>query len=383
MTHDLTADIVADILSLVNHETSSHDLPGLAAGLDHLRDLATARLGPPDVQRRHRGDGCGDTATLTYTGTGPGHVALIGHYDTVWPPGTLADWAPPAAGRSPKLGGPGIFDMKTGLAQGIWALKLARDAGGPVPTVTFVFNGDEEIGSPSSRPIIEHTAAEADATLVLEPSADGAVKTARKGTGTFTVTATGIESHAGLAPEAGASAVHALAEFVTAASAVAAPDAGTTVNVGLINGGTGANVVAGRATATIDIRVRTQQEKDRVDAELKAIRTSDPRVRIVITHGWNRPPMTLNAASARLLDLARAVAQDQGHDLRDAAVGGASDANFVAALGLPVLCGLGAVGGGAHAREEFICPDTVQPRTALLAGLLTRLATWHRNPQST
>lgn len=129
------------------------------------------------------------------------------------------------------------------------------------------------------------------------------------------MTATGIESHAGLAPEAGASAVHALAEFVTAT-----PDAGTTVNVGLINGGTG---VTGRATATIDIHVRTQQEKDRVDAELKAIKTSDPRVRIDITHGWSRPPTTLNAASARLLDLARAVAQDHGHDLRDAA--GAAD----------------------------------------------------------
>lgn len=381
MTHDITADVVADILSLVNHETSSLDLPGLAAGLDHLRDLATARLGPPDVQRRHRSDGHGDTATLTYTGTGPGRVALIGHYDTVWPTGTLAGWVPPIAGSRPKLGGPGIFDMKTGLAQGIWALKLARDGGGPVPTVTFVFNGDEEIGSPSSRPIVERTAAEADATLVLEPSADGAVKTARKGTGTFTVTATGIESHAGLAPEAGASAVHALAEFVTAASAIAAPAAGTTVNAGLINGGTGANVVAGRATATIDVRVRTQEEKDRVDAELKAIRTSDPRVHVEITRGWNRPPMVLNPASARLLDLARAVAQEQGHDLRDAAVGGASDANFVAALGLPVLCGLGAVGGGAHAREEFIHPDTVAPQTALLAGLLTRLATGTAQPR--
>jgi glutamate carboxypeptidase len=375
MTHDITADVVADILSLVHHETSSLDLPGLAAGLDHLRDLATARLGPPDVLRRHSGNGRGDTATLTYTGTAPGHVALIGHYDTVWPTGTLADWTPPVAGGRPKLGGPGIFDMKTGLVQGIWALKLARDAGGPVPTVTFVFNGDEEIGSPSSRPIVERTAAEANATLVLEPTADGAVKTARKGTGTFTVTAIGIESHAGLDPEAGASAVHALAEFVTAASAIAAPGAGTTVNAGLINGGTGANVVAGRATATIDVRVRTQEEKDRVDAELMAIRISDPRVHLEITRGWNRPPMVLNPASAQLLDLARAVAQEQGHDLRDAAVGGASDANFVAALGLPVLCGLGAVGGGAHARGEFIYPDTVAPQTALLAGMLTRLAT--------
>jgi glutamate carboxypeptidase len=198
---------------------------GLAAGLGLLRDLAVSRLGPPGHERRHPGGEHGDTVTLTYAGTGPGHVALVGHYDTVWPAGTLADWVPAAGNGRPKLGGPGIFDMKTGLAQGIWALKLARESG-PVPTVTFVFNGDEEIGSPSSRPVIERVAGEADATLVLEPTADGAVKTARKGTGSVTVRAVGVESHAGLAPERGASAIHALAEFVVFASAIAAPDRG-------------------------------------------------------------------------------------------------------------------------------------------------------------
>jgi glutamate carboxypeptidase len=373
---DVSSRIVDDILTLVRHETGSYDLAGLAGGLDLLRELTVERLGRPDHEQRHPGGECGDTLTLTYAGTGAGHVALVGHYDTVWPTGTLAGWAQPGAaddGRE-RLSGPGIFDMKTGLAQGIWALKLARESGAPLPTVTFLFNGDEEIGSLSSRPVIEDVARKVDATLVLEPSAHGAVKTARKGTGIFQVTATGVESHAGLAPQDGASAITALSEFVVAAAAVAAPERGTTINTGLIRGGSAINVVAGQATAGVDIRVSSAAEQDRVDAELDAIKVSDPRVRIEIDHAWNRPPMTLNAASAPLLALARAVAREQRRDaLRDTAVGGASDANFVAALGLPVLCGMGAVGDGAHAQGEFIYPDTVPEQTALVAGLLGRL----------
>ncbi|MEU5639304.1 M20 family metallopeptidase [Streptomyces milbemycinicus] len=375
---EVSSEIVTDILALVHHETGSYDLSGLAAGLDLLRELTVHRLGRPDHEHRYPGGECGDTLTLTYTGTGPGHVALVGHYDTVWPTGTLAGWEQPEPegdgdGRE-KLSGPGIFDMKTGLAQGIWALKLARESGAPVPTVTFLFNGDEEIGSLSSRPVIEEVAQKVDVTLVLEPTAHGAVKTARKGSGIFQVTATGIEAHAGLAPQDGASAITALSEFVLAAAAVAAPEKGTTINTGLIKGGSATNVVAGKATAGIDIRITSQAEQDRVDAEFDAIEVSDPRVGIEIVRDWNRPPMTLNAASAPLLDLAREVAREQGRELSDTAVGGASDANFVAALGLPVLCGMGAVGDGAHAQGEFIYPDTVPAQTALVAGLLGRLA---------
>ncbi|WP_406449394.1 M20 family metallopeptidase [Streptomyces sp. NBC_01622] len=373
---DASSRIVDDILTLVRHETGSYDLPALATGLDLLRELTVERLGRPDHEQRHPGGECGDTLTLTYAGTGAGQVALVGHYDTVWPTGTLAGWEQPGASEDgrPRLSGPGIFDMKTGLAQGIWALKLARESGAPLPTVTFLFNGDEEIGSLSSRPVIEELAQKVDATLVLEPSAHGAVKTARKGTGIFQVTATGVESHAGLAPQDGASAITALSEFVVAAAAVAAPERGTTINTGLIKGGSAINVVAGQATAGVDIRVSSAAEQDRVDAELDAIKVSDPRVRIEVDHAWNRPPMTLNAASAPLLGLAREVACEQGRaPLRDTAVGGASDANFVAALGLPVLCGMGAVGDGAHAQGEFIYPDTVPGQTALVAGLLGRL----------
>ncbi|GAA1961568.1 M20/M25/M40 family metallo-hydrolase [Amycolatopsis minnesotensis] len=370
---DVSAEIVADILDLVGCETSSYDLDGLKDGLDLVQDIAARRLGAAEDAQRHPGGEYGDIATLTFPGTGPGRVAIIGHYDTVWPKGTLANWEAPEAEGRERLSGPGIFDMKTGLVQGIWALRVARELG-PVPTVTFVFNGDEEIGSLASRPVIERVAAGVDATLVLEPSADGAVKTGRKGTGIFAATATGIESHAGLAPEDGANAIHALAEWVTAAAAVADPAKGTTISTGLFSGGTGTNVVAGKASAGIDIRVLTEAEQRRVDAEFDAIEVSDSRVRIEVEHDWNRPPMSLNAVSAPLLDVARSVSAELGHELRDVTVGGASDANFVAGLGLPVLCGLGAVGGGAHARGEFMYPDAVPGQTALVAGMLGRLA---------
>lgn len=369
--------IVADLLELVDCESCSYDRPGLDACLALLVDLVARRLGPPAEQHRYPGGEQGDIVTLTYPGTGSGRVAILGHYDTVWPAGTLAAWGErsitDAEGRL-RISGPGVFDMKTGLAQGIWAAKLARDSGRPTPTVVFVFNGDEEIGSLSSRPVIERVAGTVDATLVLEPSYDGAVKTERKGVGLFDVTATGVESHAGLNPADGASAIHALAEFITAAVAAADPVEGTTINAGIVEGGTGSNVVAGRALARFDIRVKSAAEQDRIDAAFDGITVSDDRVGIHVNHDWNRPPMELGEPSLPLLDHARAVAAELGFTLRDVSVGGASDANFVAGLGLPVICGLGAVGDGAHARGEFAYADRIGRQTALVTGLLHRLA---------
>ena len=365
--------LLADIIGLVELESHSRDLPALETARAAVRDLAVKRLGEPDRETLD-GDGTyGEVLTLTYEGSGSGRVLVVGHYDTVWPAGTLAGWQGPAGGDDGGvLSGPGIFDMKTGLVQGIWALKLLRDADIPCPTVTFLFNGDEEIGSVYSRLLIEKAALEADAVLVLEASADGAVKTGRKGVGIFTVRATGVEAHAGLDPTAGASAIHALAEFVVQAVQVADLDRGTSLNVGLIEGGSGSNVAAGSATAVIDIRVRNAAEMKRVDTALDAIAVSDARVDIDVEHFWNRPPMAPPEINP-LLQAAREAAADVGLQLQDVSVGGASDANFVAALGVPVLCGLGAVGGGAHARSEHIQVKAVPVWTAMTAGTLSRL----------
>ena len=369
-------EILRDVVELVEVETSSYDKPALDRGVAQLHELLARRLGEPSELHRHDGGERGDVLTATYDGTGDGHVSLLAHYDTVWPTGTLAGWpvTTEEAADGLRTTGPGIFDMKTGLVQGIWALRLLRESGAPTPAVTFVLNGDEEIGSIFSRSVIESVTSRTDATLVLEPSVAGAVKTGRKGIGIFGLETVGVESHAGLDPEAGASAVHALARVITEAAKIARPEVGTTVNVGLVEGGSGSNVVAGRATALVDVRVADEAEQARVDREFDALRTGDERVTLKVTHGWNRPPMTLGPATRPLLDMAHDVAAELDSTLRDVSVGGASDANFVAALGKPVLCGLGAVGHGAHARGEYINPAAVPQQTALVAGLLARLA---------
>ena len=368
--------MLSDIISLVETETHSADLTALEHGLTRLHTLVVDRLGEPTETVMVDGGSYGNVLRVTYRGTGPGHVLIIGHYDTVWPTGTLATWpvrrGTDASGRE-TVTGPGIFDMKTGLVQGIWALKLLKEQGFEHPTVTYLFNGDEETGSRASRPAIETAAAEADAVLVLEPTFDAAVKTGRKGVGIFTVTATGIEAHAGLNPTAGASAIHALAEVITAATQIEDLARGTSVNVGLIRGGSGTNVAAGLATAEIDIRIETAEEMERVDREFDAITISDPRVTIKTDHYWNRPPMTLTGASSKLLGLVREVALDLGRKLETTSVGGGSDANFVSALNVPVLCGMGAVGDGAHAKNEYIYPDEIPGFTAITAGTLQRL----------
>src|SRR5690606_5197717 len=284
-----------DIRTLVEVETNSHDKAALRRGLAALRDLAAERLGPPAEETRHDGGRYGDVLELRYPGTAPGEVLLVGHYDTVWPVGTLAGW--PFSVTDGTMTGPGVFDMKTGLVQAIWAVRGLRGLGLPHPGVRFLFNGDEEIGSPMSRPHIEAASEGTLANLVFEASLRGALKTSRKGVGLFDVTVTGVEAHAGLDPAAGANAIHALAEPVTPLVAGAAPERGTTPNVGLISGGTGRNVAAGRATCGIDVRVSEPEEVARIDALLAGLRPSDPRVTVEVTGAWNRPPMTPNPPS--------------------------------------------------------------------------------------
>ncbi|KPI06464.1 peptidase M20 [Actinobacteria bacterium OK074] len=372
-------EMTADLKALVELETPSNDKELLNTGLAAVERWAHDRLGPPDESQRHDGGPHGDLLELLYRGNTPTTVLMLCHYDTVWQAGTLADWpfTVTGEGSTARASGPGTFDMKCGLTQAVWALRLLRQTGAPHPTVRLLLNGDEEIGSPASRPHIERLSEHAAATLVCEAAAgpEGALKTARKGVGLFEVTVEGIEAHAGLEPERGASAVHALAELVTRIAALGAPQDGTTVNVGLIGGGTGRNVVAGRAHCGIDVRITDPAEAARIDAGLAALRPSDPRVTVTVTGGWNRPAMVPNPASRVLFKQAEEAAAELGWTARETAVGGASDGNFVAALNRPVLDGLGAVGAGAHARGEHVLLDHVPTRTALLAGLLAAYAT--------
>ncbi|MER6946226.1 M20 family metallopeptidase [Nonomuraea sp. NPDC000554] len=361
-----------DLRRLVELESPSNDRQLLDRAFDAINDWAVDRIGKPDEFTRHDGGAHGDVLEMTYHGTAPGFVLLVGHYDTVWPVGTLADW--PWQVIDGIASAPGVFDMKTGLVQAVWAVRGLRELGLPHPSVRLLFNGDEEIGSPASRSHIEAASDGALASLVFEGAIDGAVKTSRKGVGIFHVATTGVEAHAGLDPTAGASAVHAMAALITQIAALGAPQRGTTVNVGLVNGGTGTNVTAGRATCGIDVRVSDPAEMSRIDAALTSLRSPDPRVSVELTGEWNRPPMTPNPASEDLFARAYKVAIEHGWDLREAGVGGASDANFISALGRPVLDGLGPVGAGSHSRSEHAIIDYIPERTALTIGLISSFA---------
>lgn len=370
-------DIVSDITRLVETETYSTDLVGLGNGAAVIQEILNDRLGSSATIETIPADGYGDHFVVTVPGTTDKKVLFVGHYDTVWPQGTLAQWnqrvGTDAAGRR-QLSGPGIFDMKTGLVQAIWATKVLQDKDLPRPTITLLINGDEEIGSPSSRALIEKYAKGSDMAFVFEASHEGKVKTSRKGVGLITVEATGVESHAGLNPQDGASAITALMEWCLSAEKLADDAEGTTVNVGLISGGTGSNVVAGKATAQLDIRLRTVAEQQRLDDAFDHITWSDDRVQVKVTKEWNRPPMEFTPASQTLYSEVEATALEMGRTIEHTAVGGASDANFIAPLGIPVICGIGADGAGAHARHEFIYPDSIPFFTALVAGTVSRLA---------
>lgn len=360
--------LVDDLRAYAEHETPSDDVDLLRKGLDHLEAWLGVRLGDPTDRAVHESQEYGDVVVLDYAGTGPHLLTLLCHYDTVWSAGTLSEW--PVREDGDRMTGPGVFDMKAGLVQAVWALLALDAAGVSRPAIRLVLTGDEEIGSPFSRPLIEQACADASAVLVFEASADGAVKTSRKGVGLFAVEVAGVESHAGLDPEAGASAIDEIARVVRTVHDATDREEGTSVNVGVVEGGTRSNVVAGTARASMDVRVRTVAEQERIDGLFASLRPNDPRATIGVTGGWNRPVMQRNDAIASVYALARESAARIGVDLREAAVGGASDGNFAAAMGLPVLDGLGAVGAGAHARHEHISVDGMVERAAVAAGVI-------------
>lgn len=364
-------EMLADLERYVSIETPSDDKASLDLGLSWVDGWLRERLGEPTAVQEIDGGASGDVRVYDYAGPGE-PVLLLCHYDTVWSLGTLADW--PFAVDGDRVTGPGVFDMKAGLVQAVWALCALDAAGLARPAFRLVLNGDEETGSRASRSVIEAAASGTKAALVFEASADGAVKTARKGVGIFRIAVNGVEAHAGLDPGKGASAIDELARVVLTLHGLTDLAAGTTLNVGVIEGGTRGNVTAGRALGEVDIRVRTAAEIDRIDAALAALRPNDPRATLTVEGAWNRPVMERSAQTAELFALAKGIAAELGIELRECSVGGASDGNFVAALGVGVLDGFGAVGDGAHARHEHISIAGMLERTALAAAVLRALA---------
>ncbi len=274
-----------------------------------------------------------------------------------------------------RIHAPGVYDMKAACAVALEAMAACRSLGlGTRRPVVLLLTCDEESGSFSGRELVEREARGAECVLVLEPPAPGGrAKTARKGTGIFKLGVEGRAAHAGLEPEKGVSAVLEIARQIERVHSLARPEAGTTINVGTVRGGTHANVVPAEASAEIDVRFSTQEEARRIDEAIRGLSPFDDRVRLKIGGGINRPPMERTPGVAALFDKARRVAASLGLELGEASVGGASDGNFAAACGTPVLDGLGVDGDGAHAAHEHIHADAVVRRAAFLAALVASL----------
>ncbi len=354
-------EILKDLKDLVERESPSGDLEGLREAAAFLEE-AFRPLGHLERQETPEGP------LLLLRRPGQGRpVLLLTHYDTVHPKGRF-----PFRLEGEKALGPGVYDMKGGIVALLWALRYAE--GKPLPPLTVLFTPDEERGSWASRPLIEAEAQRAQAVLVLEPpTPEGDLKVARKGVGLYRLWALGRAAHQGVEPEKGVNAILELAHQIPRLMALEDRAKGTTLGPNRIGGGTAPNVVAEEAWVEIDLRAWTLEEAKRVEAGLRALAPVLEGARLRLEGGLNRPPMEPSPESLALFEKARAIGETLGLSLRPGRVGGGSDGNFTAALGVPTLDGLGLHGGDAHQGTEYVLVPEIPRRVALLAGLLLSL----------
>ena len=362
--------MLSDLDTLVSCESPSRDIERLQAHARLLSALMERLLGSAPMLI--------DSSVgphIHWRGGNDPKVLILGHHDTVHPAGTLERL--PFAVSDGKATGPGVFDMKAGIVQAIYAVASLEDSS----HVEILLSADEEIGSHASRALIEERAIACGAVLVLEPSADGgALKIGRKGTGTITLAIEGRASHAGLEPEKGINSLVELATLIPQIIAIADESMGTTVTPTLASAGTADNVVPALTTCAVDVRVAVPSEKPRVESAFAALRLQHPEARLVLSGQIGRTPMHESAA-AGLFPIAASVAKRIGiNSLDGVVVGGGSDGNFTAAVGVETLDGLGAVGGGAHGDTEHVLVDTMLQRAALLAGLCQELSSMAKRP---
>jgi len=370
--------IVSTIRELVEMESPSDS----KASVDRIADSLAGKFAALGGRiRLHHASNVGNHLQADFNGnSGAKPVLLLGHYDTVYPLGTLAKM--PCRVARGRLTGPGVLDMKSGIALMLHAMAALQDwsregsqAGsrGKLPRPVSVFLvSDEEVGSDSSRAITEGLARESAAVLVLEPSfgPQGAVKTARKGVGGYEIKVTGKAAHSGLDFEKGVNAIVELARQIGKVTSFTDLRRGLTVNVGLVSGGSRVNVVPAEAVAQVDVRIARLKDAAGIDGKMRGLKGFNRKCRVEVTGGINRPPMERTAGVAALYANARGVARAMGWRLEEAAVGGGSDGNFTAGLGIPTLDGLGGVGDGAHAPHEYIEISELPRRAVLLAGLI-------------
>jgi glutamate carboxypeptidase len=362
-----TPQIVEAIRSLVDIESPTNDVDGSRRVVEMVEAMARGTGVAQEVERFQVE--AGTHLLITPFAEKPSFTMLLGHLDTVHPVGTAL--RNPTRIDGDRLYGCGTFDMKANVPIALAAVQYFADTGQqPATAVRMLLSCDEEVGSQSGREYVERFAAGAKQCLVMEPSLDGKVKTGRKGTGMFQLAAHGIAAHAGLEPEKGGNAVAELARQVDRIQAIARPEIGTTVNVTTFRGGTTLNVIPDHAACDIDVRYSITSEAERVVTKLNALGSTDPRVRLELGGAINRPPLERTDAIAALYGKAHSLAASFDYELGEAQVGGGSDGNFVAALGVPVLDGLGLAGAGAHTLDEYVQVSDIPKRATLLTLLL-------------
>ena len=363
-------EIVSTIREFVECESPS-DNP---AAVNRFVDLAASKMEAHGKVKTFSGGKFGHHLRCEFSLPGvkkSGQILALAHSDTVWPLGTLQTM--PFRQAKGRLWGPGVLDMKSGIAFFLFAMRALREIDVPAPRrVVLQINSDEEVGSESSRPLTEDAARRSDAVLVLEPGTglEGKLKTARKGVGDFAVAVHGRASHAGVDFSDGASAILELARQIERIGSFTDLKRGVTVNPGLVSGGTRTNVVAAEARAEVDVRVARLKDAATLERKFRALKPFDPRCSIDIAGGLNRPPMERTAGVRKLFVRAKALAAAMGVEIDESSTGGGSDGNFTAALGVPTLDGLGGVGEGAHAVHESILVNRIADRAALLALLV-------------
>ena len=366
----------SDMLEVLKRMVELESPSDNKAAVDHLGEylaLEFASLGGT-VKFFPQPD-CGNHLKVEFPGSSTKPVLLLGHFDTVWPLGTLGTM--PFRVDNGRAFGPGVYDMKAGIAMMMFAMRALRSAGrsNSDRPVSILLDTDEEVGSTTGRPVVESTAKNCEAVLVLEPSQTikGMLKTARKGVGDYTIRVRGRASHAGVDFEKGHSAVIELSRQILEIAKFTDVARGITVNPGVVQGGTRTNVVAAEAVAEVDIRIARAADAAELEKKFAALRPVDPNCTVEVTGGLNRPPMERTEGTVRLFRLAQEQAKSMGMPLDEASTGGGSDGNFTSAMGIPTLDGLGAVGEGAHAVNESILLEELPRRTALLATLIRSL----------
>jgi glutamate carboxypeptidase len=369
-------EMLALTRALVETESPSGDEEGSRAVAGLLMDAARVVEGVASVDLIKSQEYGVHLRVRAFTETaeaGAGSLLLVGHTDTVHPHGSLQER--PWRVEDRRIYGPGIFDMKANCALALEALRACAALKiVPRRPVVLLLTCDEETGSMTGRALVEEEGRHAESVLVLEPPASGGrVKTARKGTGMYTLEAHGVAAHAGLEPEKGASAILEISRQIERVHALNDAARGITLTVGVVHGGTRSNVVPAEASAEIDVRFSTAEDAARIETGIRSLRSFDERVRLSVRGGINRPPLERTAKVAALYERARAIAAALDFELGEAQVGGASDGNFLTALGVGVLDGLGIDGDGAHATHEHIVIDDIAQRGALLAGLIASL----------